>query len=243
MNSPHASRPIVLVTGAAKRVGRAIAKSLAAADYQVLIHYNGSRLEAEKTAEECGGAELFQADLGSVDAIRGLFQEVRERVGRLDAFVANAARFTKFNVLDITEQDWDFIHDVNLKATFFCCQQAAKLILDTAGKGRIVTISSGGGIRPWPEHVHYCAAKAGVIHMTRAMAVALAPQISVNSVAPGVIPFGEENDPPVAALIARTPAGRAGLGSEIGEAVLSFLQASRFTTGQVLSVDGGLALR
>jgi NAD(P)-dependent dehydrogenase (short-subunit alcohol dehydrogenase family) len=234
---------VVLISGAAKRVGRSIALHLSQNGYRVLIHYNGSRTDAERTAEECGGAEIFQANLESVTAITRLFAEVRERIGRLDAFVANAARFTKFDMLDITEADWDFIHDVNLKATFFCCQQAAKLILDTAGTGRIVTISSGGGIRPWPQHVHYCASKAGVIHMTRAMALALAPQISVNTVAPGVIPFGEEHDPPVAALIARTPAGRAGLGAEIGEAVLSFLRASTFTTGQVLSVDGGLSLK
>ncbi len=234
---------MVLISGAAKRVGRSIALHLSQNGYRVLIHYNGSRTDAERTAAECGGAELFQANLESVAEISGLFAEVRERIGRLDAFVANAARFTKFDMLDITEADWDFIHDVNLKATFFCCQQAAKLILETAGTGRIITISSGGGIRPWPQHVHYCASKAGVIHMTRAMALALAPQISVNSVAPGVIPFGEENDPPVAALIARTPAGRAGLGVEIGEAVLSFLRASTFTTGQVLSVDGGLSLK
>lgn len=237
-----ATPPVVLVTGAAKRIGRSIALHLSQNGFQVLIHYNGSRREAEKTAEDCGGAHIFQANLESVSEIERLFAEVRERAGRLDAFVANAARFTRFNVLDITEQEWDFIHDVNLKATFFCCQQAAKLILETAGTGRIVTISSGGGIRPWPQHVHYCAAKAGVIHMTRAMALALAPQISMNSVAPGVIPFGEESDPRVAALIARTPAGRAGLGTEIGEGVLSFLRASTFTTGQVLSVDGGLSL-
>ena len=119
-----------------------------------------------------------------------MFRDIRERVGRLDGLVNNAARFTRIDPFDITEQDWDFIHSVNLKATFFSCQQGA-LVMREHGGGKIVNISSMGGIRPWPEHVHYCASKAGVIHMTRALSIALAPEISVNSVAPGVIPFAE----------------------------------------------------
>ncbi len=231
----------VLVTGAAKRIGKAIALRLAKEGYRVGIHYGGSRDEAEQVAAECGNAETFQADLSRVDEIGRLFDEVRSRFGSLDGLVNNAARFTKFDPLDVTERDWDFIHSVNLKAVFFCAQKAARMMLERDG-GRIVNISSLGGIRPWPKHAHYCASKAGVIHLTRALAVAWAPKISVNSVAPGVIPFGEENDPPVRALIDRTPAGRAGTGGEIAEAVLHFLRASRFVTGQVMAVDGGLSL-
>lgn len=231
----------VLVTGAAKRIGRAIALRLSKEGFRVAIHYNGSRAEAEKTAEECGGAPSFRANLESVAEIARLFADVEERLGRLDALVNNAARFAKIHPLDVTEADWDFIHSVNLKAVFFCCQQGAKL-MGKHGGGRIVNISSGGGIRPWPELTHYCASKAGVIHMTRALALAFAPGISVNSVAPGVIPFGEENEPGVAALIRKTPAGRPGTGDEIAEAVLHFLRATTFTTGQTLLVDGGLSL-
>ena len=128
---------------------------------------------------------------------------------------------------------------MNLKATFFCCQQAAKLMLAGEG-GKIVNISSLGGIRAWPDHAHYCASKAGVIHMTRALAQAWAPKITVNSVAPGVIPFGEP-DERVKRLIAKTPAGRAGTADEIADAVVFFLTASDFITGQVLAVDGGLS--
>ena len=236
------SRPIVLVTGAAKRVGRSIAIRLAREGFQVAIHYNKSRPDAEATAAECGGAELFQANLESVAEIRQLFADVERRLGQLDCLVNNAARFTRFDPLDITESDWDFIHSVNLKAVFFSCQQAAKLMM-RQDSGRIVNISSLGGIRPWPDHAHYCAAKAGVIHMTRALAIAWAPKITVNSVAPGVIPFGEEKtNPNVQALIAKTPAGRQGSGDEIAKAVLNFLQASEYVTGQVLAVDGGLGL-
>ena len=228
----------VLVTGAAKRIGRSIALRLAKEGFRVAIHYGGSKKEAEETAAECG-AELFQADLEKVPDIARMFAEVGDKFGRLDALVNNAARFTRFDPLDVTEADWDFIHSVNLKATFFCAQQAARTMLAGEG-GRIVNISSMGGIRPWPMHAHYCASKAGVIHMTKALAVAWAPKISVNSVAPGVIPFGEENEPLVRKLIEKTPGNRAGTGDDIASAVLYFLRASKYVTGQVLTVDGGL---
>lgn len=233
--------PTVLVTGAAKRIGRSIALRLAREGFSVAIHYNVSREEAERTAAECGGAELFQANLERVPDIIRMFGEIEQRLGGLDALVNNAARFTRLDPLTLSEADWDFVHSVNLKAAFFCCQQAAKLMLKR-GSGRIVNISSLGGIRPWPDHAHYCASKAGVIHMTRALAVAWAPKITVNSVAPGVIPFGEETDPRVRALVDRTPAGRPGSGDEIASAVLHFLRASDFVTGQTLAVDGGLGL-
>ena len=111
-----------------------------------------------------------------------------------------------------------------------------------SGGGRIVNISSLGGIRPWADHAHYCASKAGVIMLTRALAKAFAPQITVNSVAPGVIPF-EDIDAEGRALIAATPAARGGTPDEIAGAVLYFLQATNFITGQLLAVDGGLSQR
>ncbi|MBV9033562.1 MAG: SDR family NAD(P)-dependent oxidoreductase, partial [Acidobacteriaceae bacterium] len=111
----------VLVTGAAKRIGRVIAIELSRRGFEVAIHYGQSRREAEEVSRECGGAPIFQADLAEVRQIRQLFSEVRERFGPLRYLVNNAARFTRLDPLEITEEDWDFIHDVNLKATFFCC--------------------------------------------------------------------------------------------------------------------------
>ena len=230
---------VVLVTGAAKRIGRGIALRLAREGARVAIHYSSSEAEARATAAECGNAPLFRADLEKVAEIERLFSNVQEHFGKLDGLVNNAARFTRKDPLQITEADWDFVHSVNLKATFFCCQQAAKLMLAGDG-GQIVNISSLGGIRAWPDHAHYCASKAGVIHITRALAQAWAPKITVNSVAPGVIPFGEP-DERVKRLIAKTPAGRAGTADEIADAVVFFLTASDFMTGQVLAVDGGLS--
>jgi 3-oxoacyl-[acyl-carrier protein] reductase/pteridine reductase len=229
---------VILVTGAAKRIGRGIALRLAREGARVAIHYNGSEKEARATAAECGNAPIFRANLEKVSEIETLFANVEAHFGHIDGLVNNAARFTRFDPLQITEADWDFIHSVNLKATFFCCQQAAKRMIPRGG--RIVNMSSLGGLRAWPEHAHYCASKAGVIMLTRALAQAFAPSVTVNSVAPGVIPF----DPPderVQRLIARTPAGRAGTADEIADAVVFFLSATNFITGQVIAVDGGLS--
>ncbi|HYV64491.1 MAG TPA: SDR family oxidoreductase [Bryobacteraceae bacterium] len=230
---------VVLVTGAAKRIGRGIALRLAREGARVAIHYSSSEAEARATAAECGNAPLFRANLEKLGEIERLFSDVQQHFGKLDGLVNNAARFTRKDPLEITESDWDFVHSVNLKATFFCCQQAARRMLAGEG-GKIVNISSLGGLRAWPENAHYCASKAGVIHLTRALAQAWAPKITVNSVAPGVIPFGEP-DERVKRLIAKTPAGRAGTADEIADAVVFFLTASDFITGQVLAVDGGLS--
>ncbi|MBM3757243.1 MAG: SDR family oxidoreductase [Acidobacteria bacterium] len=232
---------IILVTGAAKRIGRAIALRLHREGARVAIHYSTSQAEAEATSKECGNAPLFRANLESVAEIEAMFSDIDARLGRIDGLVNNAARFTRFNPLEVTEADWDFIHDVNLKAVFFCCKEAGRR-MERQGEGRIVNISSLGGLRPWAEHSHYCASKAGVIMMTKALAKSFAPWATVNSVAPGVIPFGEWNDA-MSAMLDATPAQRVGTGDEIADAVVYFLHASNFVTGQIMAVDGGLSLR
>jgi len=229
------------VTGAAKRIGRVIALRLAQEGARVVIHYNESEEEARKTAKECGDAPLYAANLAKIGEIETLFDRISRDCGRIDGLVNNAARFTRIDPLEVTEADWDFIHDINLKATFFCCQQAAKHMIAGDG-GKIVNISSLGAIKPWAHHAHYCASKAGVVMLTRALAKAWAPKISVNTVAPGVIPFGFE-DERVKRLIAATPAGRAGTPEEIADAVMYFLTATNFVTGQMIAVDGGLSQR
>jgi len=231
---------VVLVTGAAKRIGRSIGLELAREGARVAIHYSTSESEARQTAEECGGAPAFHANLESVSEIRTLFDKVAQHFGRLDGLVNNAARFTRFDPLKIEEADWDFIHSVNLKAVFFACQAAAKIMLAGEG-GHIVNISSLGALKPWAHHSHYNASKAGVVMLTKSLAKAWAPKIAVNSVAPGVIPF-DKTDKRIENLIKATPAGRAGEGAEIAEAVLFFLKSTTFITGQTIAVDGGLSL-
>lgn len=238
---PTLNGKVILVTGAAKRVGRSIALRLAREGARVAIHYSTSVEEARQTAAECGGAELFPANLESVAEIESMFAAIDRAYGRLDGLVNNAARFTKLDPLEVTEADWDFIHAVNLKATFFCCREAGRR-MKAQGHGRIVNISSLGGLRPWADHAHYCASKAGVIMLTKALAKSFGPGVTVNSVAPGVIPFGETIEG-LAGMIRSTPAARTGTGDEIADAVTFFLSATDFITGQILAVDGGLSLR
>jgi len=238
---PDLKGRLVMVTGASKRMGKHIAIRLWAAGARVLVHFHSDEKEAQAVAAQCGNAPLFKADLGSVQEIEAMFADVETRMGRLDGLVNNAARFTRFDPLEVTEADWDFIHDVNLKGTFFCCQHGARLMKKSGG-GRIVNMSSMGGLHPWAHHAHYCASKAGVIMLTKALAKAWAPEITVNSVAPGVIPMGR-TDERIERLIGRTPACRAGTPEEVADAVIYFLTAGNYITGQILAVDGGLGLR
>jgi len=232
---------VVLVTGAAKRIGRSIALALAAEGAQVAIHYGSSEAEARATAKECGDAPIFQANMEKVPEIRAMVDRVAQHFGRIDALVNNAARFTRFEPLDIEEKDWDYIHSVNLKSVFFCAQAAAKVMLKAEG-GHIVNISSLGALKPWEDHAHYCSSKAGVVMLTKCLAKAWSPKIAVNTVAPGVIPF-DKIDARIERFIAATPAKRAGTGEEIAEAVLFFLKSTNFITGQLIAVDGGLSLK
>jgi len=203
-----------------------------------------------------------QFNIPQLQVAEGLYQTISNQIGNATQsieFMTTAAKFARatnssladsvdlisgglkaFN-LDISEADWDFIHDVNLKAAFFCCQEGARQ-MKKKGAGRIVNISSLGGIRPWAEHAHYCASKAGLIMLTKALAKAFAPEITVNSVAPGVIAFNDI-DARTQAMIDATPMRRAGKAEEIAAAVHFFLTAPEFITGQILAVDGGLADR
>ena len=232
---------VIAVTGAARRIGRSIALELAQEGAQLAVHYHQSRQLAEQTTLECKG-HAFQADLAKVQEIKNLFEQIRKVYGRLDGLVNNAARFQEVDPLEATEQDWDAIFDVNLKGTFFCCQQAARLMRPSGG-GRIVNISSLGGLRPWSKHTPYCTSKAGVIMLTRTLAKALAPDITVNSIAPGVIHFDEEMPENIAHLVNLTPMKRHGTGQDIALAVKQLLTGPDFVTGQILTVDGGLSLK
>jgi len=231
---------VVLVTGAAKRIGRAIALELGRHGARVAVHYRSSQEAAEQTARECGG-RTFRADLTSVDEIRAMFSQIDDCYGgQLDVLVNNAAVYRRTPILETTEDEWDLIQDTNLKAYYFCSQQAARLMLPR-GVGRILNLSSLGGLRPWAEYGPYNASKAGVIHLTRSLAKELAPAIQVNSIAPGAIEFGDPIPSEVQRQIDATPAGQAGTGQDIAEAALYFLTCSRYVTGQVLAIDGGLS--
>lgn len=233
---------VALVTGGAKRIGRSIALRLADDGADVVVNYRHSRVEAESLAGEIRAkgrrAAAIQADVSQSQDVNNLFGAIERDFGRLDILVNNAGDFFPAKFEDLTEQQWDAIMNVNLKSHFLCAQAGARLI-KRGGKGNIVNISSLGGLLPWPAYTHYCVSKAGVIMLTRCLARALAPEIRVNSVAPGTIQFPGE--PPDEDYIDRVPLHRTGTGSEIADAVAYFVQAD-FVTGQIMAVDGGRTL-
>lgn len=251
-HSPHPPDPgpapltgqVALVTGAARRIGRAVALRLAAEGASVVVHYRNSQAEAAAVAAEIaasgGKAITLGADLTRAGEINRLFAELERRMGRLDILVNNAAIFAATPLAETTEVLWDSVLDANLKAMFFCTQRAAPL-LQQSGRGRVVNFASLGGLAAWPRYAAYCSSKAGVIMLTRCLARALAPQVTVNAIAPGTISFPEDS-PEMAETYRRVaPLGRTGTAEDVTGAVVFLLGAS-FVTGQVLPVDGGRSI-
>lgn len=241
MSHPLEGR-VALVTGGAKRIGRSIVEKLAAEGADVVINYASSQDEAENLASvvrRLGRRSLaIHANVARKNEVQRMFQTIEREFSRLDILVNNAGMFFAADFMDLTEEQWDSILSTNLKSQFLCAQAAAPL-LKRSGGGRIINISSLGGILPWPKFTHYCVSKAGVIMLTRCLARALAPEILVNSVAPGTIQFPGET--PDEDYIRRAPLHRTGKGSEIAEAVF-YLATAAFVTGQILAVDGGRSL-
>lgn len=247
MSNPRTlSGEVALVTGGGKRIGRAIALALARAGAHVAINFNTSKAEALETAREISSlgvrSAALRADLSKPVQVQALFRAVERRFGRLDILVNNAAVFFPRRWDKLTEKDWDKILGINLKGTFFCAQAAAK-IMKRAGGGRIINISSLGGLQAWPGYMHYCASKSGVIMLTRCLAKALAPQIQVNSIAPGTILFpGEIRKKGMEEIIRSTPLEKAGKAEDIAEMAVYLSTCGGFITGQVIAVDGGKSI-
>jgi NAD(P)-dependent dehydrogenase (short-subunit alcohol dehydrogenase family) len=185
-------------------------------------------------------AVAIQADVAKrADVIR-LFATVEEDFGRLDILVNNAGMFFAAKFEELTEEQWDTILDTNLKSQFLCSQAAAPM-LRRSGHGRIINFASLGGLLAWPSYTHYCVSKAGVIMLTRCLARVLAPEITVNAIAPGTISFPGDAPDLAEDFIRRAPLRRTGSPKDIDDAVV-FLAESAFITGQVLLVDGGRTL-
>jgi NAD(P)-dependent dehydrogenase (short-subunit alcohol dehydrogenase family) len=233
---------VALVTGAAKRIGRSIALRLAADGADIIVNYLSSKADAESLVREIASsgrrAVAMRADVSRRSEVTQLFAETANKFGRLDILVNNAGAFFPAKFEDLTDEQWDRIMNVNLKSQFLCAQAAAPL-MKRQGRGRIVNLSSLGGLLAWPSYTHYCVSKAGVIMLTRCLARTLAPEILVNSVAPGTIQFPGEL--PDEDYIRRTPVHRTGTGEDVADAV-AYFAAADFVTGQVLAVDGGRTL-
>jgi pteridine reductase len=234
---------VALVSGAAKRLGRAIALRLAADGADLIVHYGRSQEEARETVAEVKklGRRAFAvpADLTNVSEIKELFAQTDEYFGRLDILVNSAANFIETPFASITESDWDRALDSNLKSYFFCAQAAAPAL--KSSQGVIINFADIGGILGWPGFIPHSISKAGVLMLTRALAKELAPQVRVNAIAPGTITM--PGDPPEwqQDFIKRAPLHRTGTSSDIADAVL-FLVNAKFITGHTLIVDGGRIL-
>lgn len=238
--------PVVLVTGGARRVGAAIARELHAAGARVMIHCRASRQEADSLAAELNGrrpdsAAVIQADLQDVVALDSMVEETVRRFGRLDALVNNASSFFPTPVGTIDEAAWDNLMGSNLKGPLFLCQAAAPHL--RASGGAIVNITDVHAERPLKGFPVYCAAKAGLLGLTRSLAIELAPEVRVNAVAPGAIEWPEEDTsfPPAerAAIVEHTLLKRIGTPADIARTVKFLILDAPYITGQAINVDGG----
>lgn len=240
-------RPVALVTGAARRLGAEIVRTLHAAGYAIALHHHRSGEEARALAATLEAAApgtvlTLQAALDDPDAPEALVAATVARFGRLDALVNNASAFTPTPLGTITRAAWDSQFGVNAQAPLMLAQAAAPHL--RAAHGAIVNLTDIYAARPLRNHAAYVMSKAALVAATEVLALELAPEVRVNAVAPGAIlwPDTGKSDEAKAALMARTPLGRTGTPAEIAGAVLWLLRDATYTTGQVVRLDGGRML-
>jgi NAD(P)-dependent dehydrogenase (short-subunit alcohol dehydrogenase family) len=253
------SRPLLgktcLITGGARRLGRASALALAQAGANVAITFRNSAREAQHTVVDLSsfGVRAFalHCDITSEASVKSMMKEAGRELGRIDILVNNAANYATADFERLTLPQWDAMFASNTRGPFLVSREALKWMRRKPRgskrsekiEAKIIHMGSLGGLRPWATHAHYCSSKAALHMLTKVMAKALAPEIAVNAVAPGMIDLGE---PSAAAFMKRmakqTPMLRNGRGDEIAAAVLFFATAPQFITGQILAVDGGLGL-
>ena len=243
------SQPLIgksaLVTGGARRIGRAIALELAAAGADVTVTYRNSRADAEETLQlihQLGRQAIaLECDVRSEPSVRSAIANSINFHSRLDVLVNNAAIFESAPLDQLTLEQWDAVFETNARGPFLVAREALPHL--RASRGRIINLGSLGGLRPWAGHAHYCASKAALHMLTQAMAKAFAPEIAVNCVAPGWIDLGEHDAQAAADRFAeKTPMKRNGTANDVAQAVAFFASTSDFVTGQIMAIDGGLGL-
>lgn len=236
---------VALVTGAGRRLGRALAVALGARGMRVAVHYNASAAGAEETAatiREAGGeADTFAGDLREVAACERLVDDVAARWGGLDVLVNSAAVMVRTPLGEVSARAWDDMFALNLRAPFFLAQRAAPWLRER--RGAVVNVADLAAFETWPGYLPHGISKAGVVQMTRALARVLAPEVRVNAVAPGAVLLPDEWDEAAAArLAATTPLARLGTPADVVGAVLYLLEAD-YVTGETIVVDGGRHVR
>jgi 3-oxoacyl-[acyl-carrier protein] reductase/pteridine reductase len=244
-----------LVTGGARRLGRAFALALAQAGADVAITFRNSVREAQQTVVDLSSlgvrAFAFQCDVTEEASVKSMMKDAGRELGRIDILVNNAANYATADFERLTLREWDAMFASNTRGPFLVSREALKWMRRRSGaakrsqkiEAKIIHMGSLGGLRPWPTHAHYCSSKAALHMLTKVMAKALAPEIAVNAVAPGMIDLGEKSAASFMRRMAKeTPMRRNGRADEIAAAVLFFATAPQFITGQILAVDGGLGL-
>jgi pteridine reductase len=237
---------VALVTGAGRRLGRAMAGALAERGMTVAIHHHASAQGAQELRQTIlrsgGRAECFGADLADAEAARALPERVVGQFGRLDVLVNSAAIMQRLGFEETTPEQWDAIHNLNLRSVFFCTQGAARALRATGGK--VVNMADLAGLEPWPGFVAHSTSKAGVVMLTKVLALSLAPEVTVNAIAPGAVLVPEDYSPEERdRLVRSTPLHRLGSPSDVIAALLYLLEGGDFVTGEVLVVDGGRLIR
>jgi NAD(P)-dependent dehydrogenase (short-subunit alcohol dehydrogenase family) len=233
----------VLVTGAAKRIGRTLALALAERGADVAITYLASQIEAEETVHALAAHDVdalaIRCDLRNPEDIEQAVSGVVNDLGRIDLLINNAGIFESEALEAISVEQWDAMFTTNTRAPFLMAKAAHPHL--RAAKGRILNIGSLGGLHPWATHAHYCTSKAALHMLSKTMAKAWAPEISVNCIAPGMIVQGEV-DEAYEHFARKTPMQRNGTADDVAAAAIFFATAPHFITGQLLAVDGGLGL-
>lgn len=245
--NPRHERPVALITGAGKRVGAVIARTLHAAGYDLALHYRHSATETELLAaslerQRSGSTYTVQAELADTDALPGVIERVVTRYGRFDALVNNASAFYPTPVGSATTAQWNELFASNVQAPFFLAQAATPALREA--HGAIVNLVDIYAERPLANHPLYCMAKAALAAMTRSLALDLGPEVRVNGVAPGAVMWPSDGKPfdDQQAMLARTPLQRAGSPEDVAGAVLWLLRDAPFVTGQIIRIDGGRTL-
>ncbi len=238
---------IVLITGFAVRLGRAIALELSQRGAVICGHYHSSYQQAQQLKEKIekagGRVFLFQADLALVNAVEHLVEQVIQKTGRIDVLINNAAIFFKTPFGTVTEKQWDQIFDLNLKSVFFLSQKVGQLMKQNQA-GKIINIGDSGALHPFPAYLPYSISKAGVLALTIGLAKALSPEVQVNCVNPGPVLFPEQfPEQEKQFAIEQTLLKREGTPEDVAKTVRFLIEDSDYITGTCINVDGGRAVR
>ena len=248
-NTQHSlNSKVALITGGAKRIGAAIAPTLHNAGMDLVVHFRHSAADAQSLADELNDIRpnsvvLAEGDLENSEDCATLAQQAIDAFGRMDALINNASAFFPTPIGEVTNNHWETLMGVNLKAPFFLSQACAKALAST--QGVINNLTDIYAERPLPNHPVYSASKAGLVALTRSLAQELGPNVRVNAIAPGAIIWPESGDSEENQneILRRTPLGRLGKPRDIAGTVMFLLRDAPFITGQIINVDGGRSAR